>query len=287
VRSLDPYLSRMSLPRVGGCLHWELDGSVGARTAAFYDPYLGEPENRGNILYPKEDLINDVRQAYKKGYQITAHAIGTRAIDQLLDVYEENLKGNADLDNKQRLRIDHFEFPSTSALNRAISDLHLIIVPQPGFNWMNSHFPTMQLYSKYLLPKIVALQNPLKSIIDRGGIICGSSDSPVQSLNPFLQIHGMVNFPIESERISVYEAFRTYTYNGAYATHSELTGGTLSVGKWADFIILSKDPFAIAPTELLNLEVESTYIKGKQIKPFKGSPWKFLLRLLFSKNKKI
>lgn len=284
---LDPYLNQMSSPRVGGCFIWQMDGSVGARTAAFYDPYIGEPDNRGTILYPHEELSNDVQRAYHKGYQITTHAIGTRAIDRVLDVYETILQQNSDLDNKQRLRIDHFEFPSLAAIERAVSKLHVIINPQPGFNWINSHFSSMHMYEKYLNPEIVALQTPLRSIIKKGGIICGSSDSPIQSLNPFLQIHGMVHFPIESERISVYEAFRAYTYNGAYATHSEQTRGTLSVGKWADFIILTKNPFTIASDDLLNLEVKATYINGEHIKPVNGGPWKFLLRLLFSKTKKI
>ncbi|MHA1675235.1 MAG: amidohydrolase [Promethearchaeota archaeon] len=287
VSGLAPYLTGMKSPRVGGCFQWEVDGAVGARTAAFYEPYIGEPENFGAILYPKEELSKYAGQAYRKGFQITAHAIGTRAIDELLDVYEDILKENSDFENTQRLRIDHFEFPSKAALDRAITKLNLIIVPQPGFNWINYNFSSMKLYEKYLKPEIVALQNPLRSIVERGGIICGSTDSPIQSLNPFLQIHGMVNFPIENESLSVYEAFRTYTYNGAYATHSEKTRGTLAVGKWADFIMMEENPFTVAKESIIDLKVNSTYIGGKLIKPMKGGPWKFLMRLLFSKNKKI
>ena len=287
VVAITPYLKFMASPRVGGCMNWEIDGSVGARTAAFYDPYLSEPENRGSILFPQEQLLQDVSAAYAKKFQITAHAIGTRAIDELLQVYEEVLKRNSDMKNRYRFRIDHFEFPSKKAIERAIQDLNLIIVPQPGFNWINAHFPSMHLYEKYLKPDIVALQNPLQSITTLGGIICGSSDSPVQPLNPFLQIHGMVNFPIETERLSVYEAFRTYTYNGAYASHSELTRGTLSVGKQADFIVLTENPFEIESHRLLNLKVHSTYIAGKKITAFKGGPLKFFFQLLFSKRKLI
>jgi len=170
-------VKKMRKSRVGGCGAWELDGAVGARTAAFYDPYLGEPDNTGAILYPHEELLRDTRKAYKEGFQITSHAIGTRAIDHLLDVFDQVLTENNDLENKQRLRIDHFEFPTKDAIKKAIVKLNLLVVPQPGFNWINTNYPGMQTYEKYLKPEIVALQNPLKTIIDMGGKICGSTDS--------------------------------------------------------------------------------------------------------------
>ena len=277
---------KMRTPRVGGCGAWELDGAVGARTAAFYEPYLGEPYNTGAILYPHEELLRDSRKAYKKGFQITSHAIGTRAIDQLLDVFEQVLTENNDLENKQRLRIDHFEFPTKDAIKRAIGKLNLLVVPQPGFNWINTNFPGMQTYEKYLKPEIVALQNPLKTIVDMGGKICGSTDSPIQSLDPFLQIHGMVNFPVESERISVYQAFRTYTYNGAYATFEEDRRGTLSLGKFADFIVFDENPFEISPDQLINLKVNATYIQGKIVSKIKMGRWAFFLKLLSRKGEK-
>jgi len=101
---------------------------------------------------------------------------------------------------------------------------------------MDENFPGMGTYRKYLKPEIVDMQIPLKTIYEMGGIICGSSDAPVQDISPFLQIHGMVNFPIVNERLSVYQAFRTYTYYAAYATFEENIRGTLSEGKLADFV---------------------------------------------------
>ena len=284
---LDSLIPYMRSPRIGGCGDLCVDGAVSAKTAAFYQPYLDDPENNGEILYPYPELVQDLKKMHKKGAQATIHAIGTKALDHLINAMDETLKDAGDTANKHRFRIDHFEFPSKEAITRAITDLNLIVVPQPGFNWVDYNYPGMQLYENYLPPEVLELQNPLRSILDKGGIICGSSDSPVQPLNPFLQIHGMVNFPIESESISVYEAFRTYTYNGAYATFEEDTRGTLEKGKEADFIVLDKNPFKIPKTELLDLKVQETYIDGKKIQRTNSNPWIFLLKTMLRKRKKI
>lgn len=284
IEQLQSIFNKMSSPRVGGCGAWEMDGAVGAKTAAFYEPYKDNPQNKGTILFPREELIEAIQLAQENHVQVTSHAIGTRAIDHLIDAYDTVLTRSQDLHNSLRHRIDHFEFPTKEALDRAITRLNLLIVPQPGFNWINAHYPGMQIYEQYLEPKVIARQNPLKSIWNLGGIICGSTDSPVQDLNPFMQIHGMVNFPIENERLSVYQALRTYTYNGAYATHEEESRGTLSVGKSADFIFLSEDPFLISPDKLEFLRVHKTFIDGIEISPNHKSPLSYLFSLLLRRS---
>lgn len=278
---------KMLFPRAGGCGHWEIDGAVGAQSAAFYDDYKNQLGNKGTILYPMDLLIKDLDRAYSLGYQITSHALGTRAIDHLLEAIQKVFLKHNDKSNKLRWRIDHFEFPSHKAIQLAIRELKLLIVPQPGFNWIDANYPGMQTYDKFLEPEIVALQNPLRTIIRNGGIICGSSDSPVQDMNPFLQIHGMVNFPIQSEQISVYEAIKTYTYNAAFSNFEEQTRGTLTEKLSADFIILDQDPFSIPKSDLLNIKVNSMYIKGKCIKPKKKGILHLLKCVLFRKSPKI
>ncbi|MBN2157219.1 MAG: amidohydrolase [Candidatus Lokiarchaeota archaeon] len=287
ISKLSPFFRKMRTKRIGGCGAWDMDGAVGAKTAAFDIPYRGEPNNYGSLLLTKEDLLPLMRKAHSLGAQITSHAIGTRAIDELIAAYSQLMEEFNDTDNKYRHRIDHFEFPSKDAVEKAINKLGLLVVPQPGFNWIDANYPGMNTYQKYLEQEVVKRQTPLKTIIETGGIVCGSSDSPVQYLDPWLQIHGMVNFPIESERISVYEALRTYTYNGAYATFEEDERGTLELGKCADFIILPKDPFQISPTELLNIVVSQTYINGKKMKKTCYKPMKFFLKLIFNPSKKL
>lgn len=283
---LTPIVPSLRTPRIGGCGILCIDGAVSAETAAFYQPYNDAPENYGELLYPYEELVSDIRKSHEKGYQYTVHAIGTRAIDHTLNAMEEVLQEADDTTNKHRFRIDHFEFPSKEAIQRAI-DNKLILVCQPGFNWIDHNYPGMQLYEAYLPPEVWALQIPLRTIVEKGGIICGSSDSPVQSIDPFLQIQGMVNFPIENESLSVYEAFRTYTYNGAYATFEEDTRGTIEVGKQADFIVLDKNPFKIPRNEIKNLQVLETYIDGEKMSLSNSNPWIFMLKTMLKAKKKI
>jgi len=283
---LTPIVPSLRTPRIGGCGILCIDGAVSAETAAFYQPYTDDPENFGELLYPYEELVSDIRKSHEKGYQYTIHAIGTRAIDHILNAMEEVLQEADDTTNKHRFRIDHFEFPSKEAVQRAI-DNKLILVCQPGFNWIDHNYPGMQLYEAYLPPEVWALQIPLRTVVEKGGIICGSTDSPVQSLDPFLQIQGMVNFPIENESLSVYEAFRTYTYNGAYATFEEDTRGTIKVGKQADFIVLDKNPFKIPRNEIKDLQVLETYIDGEKMCLSNSNPWIFMLKTMLKTKKKI
>ncbi len=291
-----PFIKKLTYPRIGGCNAWEMDGSIGSRTASFYEPYADQPQNYGKCYYSPEEVERYVFAAHEKGFQITSHAIGTRGIENILSAYEKALlvgkipvsshsdNKKADYYNPYRHRIDHFEFPTREQTARALH-CGLVITTQPGYSWMDETF--QKAYRKYLTPEQFHRQIPLKSIMEQGGILCGSSDSPIQHLNPFIQIHGMVNFPIPTERLSVFEALCTYTINGAYATFEEHDRGSLKVGKQADFIILDKDPFTISPNRLSDLKVRATYIKGRKMEDLKMSVISLLIRKLFLPSRKL
>lgn len=281
---LKPYVNNLKYPRLGGCGAWEMDGSVSSKSAAFYEPYKNDMDNYGESYYSVEEIEKYIEKAHSNGYQLTAHAIGPRGIEVLLSSYENVYAKYEEKDNKLRHRIDHFEFPTSEQLDRAIDKLNLIIVPQPGFSWADNQF--QKSYDKYLTDKQYNSQIPLKTIVEKGGILCGSSDSPVQDINPWIQIHGMVNFPIEKEQLSVFQAISTYTYNAAYSTFEENERGTLSIGKWADFIILDRDPFHIPKDSLIDVKVLDTYIQGKNNNKMNYNFTKFMIKSLFSGNKK-
>jgi hypothetical protein len=96
----------------------------------------------------------------------------------------------------------------------------------------------------------------------------------------------MVSFPLEDQRLSVYEALRTYTYNSAFATFEENERGTLKVGKIADFAVLDKNPFEVNPEDIQTIKVIETYINGKRFKPLK-SPWGLLLKAFAAGRSKV
>lgn len=202
-----------------------------------------------------------------------------RAIEHILSAYEEILTGEEE--NTHRHRIDHFEFPRKDQIKR-ITDLGLLITAQPGYSWMDERF--QKAYHQYLTKEQYESQIPLKTIVDAGGIICGSSDSPVQDINPFLQIQGMVDFPLKDQRLSTYEAIKTYTVNGAYSTFEENQRGQLTPGMAADFIIMDRDPFKTSPEQLTRISVQETWIDGKKIEKKMYSTFGFLFRALLRKR---
>jgi predicted amidohydrolase YtcJ len=272
------YVPRMTRPRIGGCGSWEVDGAIGSRTAAFDESYADDPNCFGKTYYDPMQLTEMLRATEGYGFQTSSHAIGTRGIEQILQAYE-TVGTSADL----RARIEHFEFPNEDQTRRAIQDMHLVISVQPGYTWIDSKY--QKSYDKYLRPEQYNRQIPLKTISEMGGILCGSSDSPVQHLNPFLQMQGMVNYPLEEQRLSVYQALRTYTYNGAFATFEEADRGTLAIGKIADFAVLNHDPFTIDKDKIIELKAEQTFIDGKLARQMNMGTLEFLVKGFLHRHK--
>jgi len=279
-----PLAPVMLKPRVGGCGSWEMDGSVSSHSAAFYTDYVDAPGNQGKCYYTLEEILPAIRTAQERGFQITAHAIGPRGIELILTAFETVLNENGDKHNRLRHRIDHFEFPTNEQLRRA-ANLGIIITVQPGFSWMDEKF--QKSYHSYLSRDQYESQIALKTFSRLGGIICGGSDSPVQHQNPFIQIHGMVNFPIRNERLSVFEALRTYTLNAAFSTFEEDIRGSIVPGKAADFIIIDQDPFRIDQDSLIDLKVISCFIGGKNRTAIPLTAAKILAGAVFNRKKKI
>lgn len=247
--------------RVGGCLAWEMDGSVSSRTAAFDLDYLDRPDAGRPYRTPDEALAL-VRPFYEAGWQTSAHAIGPRGIESILSAYERLMDADGDDGDSRRLRIDHFEFPRPDQIQRA-GERRLVLPVQPGFAWMDEKF--VHTYEEALAPSVRAAQCPLRSLLDAGCVVALSTDAPVQPLDPFVQIAGAVRHPVRSERISVYEALRAYSWAGAYAAFEERDRGTLAVGKYADFAALDADPFEADPDTLHEIRVTGTWHEGRPL----------------------
>lgn len=288
IQYLDPkkigrHLKYLKMGRIGGCAAWEMDGSVSSQTAAFYDEYRSKPGYTGECYYTAEKVESLVEAAHDAGFQITSHALGPRAIETLLSAYEKVLAKKGDKENRRRHRIDHFEFPTDDQVKRAVASGILLAV-QPGFSWFDEKY--QKGYRKFLSDKVFEMQVPLKKIVSLGGMLLGGSDSPVQHFNPFLQIQGMVSFPLPEQRLSVYEALRTYTCNAAYSTFEENERGTLKEGKIADFAVLDKNPFEIETEEIQTVKVLDTYMNGQVCKPI-TSPWSLVLKALLGLRSKV
>jgi predicted amidohydrolase YtcJ len=244
------------LTRIGGCLL--IDGSLGSYTAALYESYSDLPESTGVLYWKDEDLNRFIRQAHEAGLQIGVHAIGDRAIDQILNAYEISLRESPRTDHRHR--IEHFLVPTPEAIRRAI-DLGLVLAMQPAFEyfWGGSN----NLYELRLGPERAKRVNPIGSILKKGGRIAGGSDSFVTPMDPLLGIHSAVNHPNEAERIPVYQAIDLFTRTAAYATFDEKEKGEIREGYLGDLVVLAEDPLKARPETIKDIKVLMTVVGGK------------------------
>ena len=280
-----PFRRLQKYPRAGGCGSWELDGSVGSHSAAFYVPFRDTGE-KGHCYYEKSLILSKVKEARQKGIQLSSHAIGEAAIDQIVDCYEQAEKENAgqrDGAGAPLSRIDHFEFPSREAVEK-IKKLPVALTVQPGFSWLDKRY--LKSYEQFLPKEKAEQQIPLKELAEAGVCICGSSDSPVQSMNPYEQMLGMVEFFLPQQSLTPYQALSTYTREPARMLGEEKDSGTLEVGKKADFCVMKKDFCRAEPGEIGEFCAEYMVKDGKRYEQKKGTVWE-LVKMLFRRKKKI
>lgn len=252
------------------------DGSLGSRSAALQEPYSDDPENVGFVVCEQQEFTEKVLQAYEKGFQPAIHAIGDRALDMTLTAIEETLrisreKGMTEEEQKQRLpfRIIHVQMVNPELLER-MKKLPLVLDIQPVFlgtdaRWIEDRIGSKRAEGAYAW----------KTLKDNGFIQTGGSDCPVESFDPIAGIFSAVarcdkdGIPSggygPQEKLSVYEAIEIFTKNVHYATGQQESLGTLEVGKFADLVVLDRDPFMIDEMELKDIKVEQTYIAGKRV----------------------
>jgi len=254
-----PFWKKMSRRRIGGCGDWEMDGAVGSHSAAFYRPYADTGELAA-CYYSQDEVDMAVQRADAEGCQIATHAIGDAAIDRILAAHEK-------LGSKTMHRIEHFEFPTEAAVQKLIDHGNLAITVQPGFSWIDARY--LKSYENYLHSETVLQQVPLKRLYDAGVAVCGSSDSPVQDIDPFLQMLGMTDFCVPGESLSNYEAMRCYTFNPARALEQTMNFGTLEINKEASFFATETD--VLASGHLAGIHALHTFIRGKKLGGNKGN----------------
>jgi predicted amidohydrolase YtcJ len=217
------------------------DGSLIGRTAAMRDDFAGEPGNRGYFQLPEDELATTIRRAHAAGWQIATHAIGDRAVETVLDAYATALAAHPRPDHRHR--IEHCGVLPPEDVAR-VAGLGLIPVPQGRF--VTEIGDGMRAA---LGPERADWCYRLRSFVDAGCVLPGSSDRPVVSGAPLLGLVDMVRRRTSGghllgpdERLTPAQALRAYTYGSAYAAFREHDLGTLAGGKLADFAVLSADP---------------------------------------------
>ncbi len=251
------FTTRLGFEHLGGCIL--IDGSIGSYTAALDQDYVGQRGQRG-ILYEKtRPLEQFVEEAHVAGVQLAFHAIGPRAIEQVLDAYERALHRHPRWDHRHR--IEHFELATDDQIARA-RDLGVVLSMQPAFE----HFwggPDGMYASR--LGDDWRRTNRFRSILERGLRIAGGSDTNVTPPEPLLGIHAAVNLPNEEQRLTAAEALRMMTIDAAWAGFNERRHGSISPGKEASFVVLDRDLLAVPPHEIRNVQVMETWSRGRRV----------------------
>lgn len=250
------------------------DGALGSRTGATFEPYEGEPGNRGIVVTGKEDLIKFASKASLSGLTCAIHAIGDRAVHDVLDAYEAVRKVEQEEGlsaNNRRHRMEHVQLIHPDDAGR-LGRLGIIASMQPIHATSDMHMADQYWGKRATYSYNWRLQ------LDHGAILAFGSDAPVESINPFLGIHaavtrcrldgspGLMGWRSENNgRLTVHEALHAYTVGPSYAAGLDGKLGRLVPGYLADFLVLNQDIFSVDPMEIADTKPVSVMIGGKWV----------------------
>jgi predicted amidohydrolase YtcJ len=251
-----------------------MDGALGPHTAAMFQPYIGEEDNRGILNLDGEELFDFGRQAAQVGLGLTVHAIGDRANHEVLNAYEQ-LRRYEKENNLPALRhrIEHVQVIHPDDAPR-LGRLNIIASMQP------IHATSDMLMADALWGERSRLAYAWRTQRDYGARLALGSDAPVESPNPFWGLHAAVTrrradgspspdgwYP--EQKLSMTEALEGYTLGPAYAAGMENRLGRLAPGYLADLIVLgtSQDPFQCDADELLQMQSSATMVGGEWVYP--------------------
>ncbi len=249
--------------RISG-LKFFFDGAISARTAAVTEEYLNKPGFYGVMATTREIATEKIMSAYKKGYRISAHANGDRAIAMYLDIMEE-AQAKYPRDDPRNRDI-HCTVITTELVDRIKK---LEILPTIFGPYVYYHGDKLiPAFGEERLERMFAA----RSFLDAGVKIAAHSDHPCAPYPPLMAIHGLVNRktkagrPIgSSQKVSVTEALRIYTVNAAYQQLDEDKLGSLEEGKLADMVVLGEDILTVPTERIKDITVDMTIIDGQVV----------------------
>ena len=248
------------------------DGAMGSRGAALLEPYSDDPNNTGLLLSAPAHIRDVAERALKAGFQVNTHAIGDRGNRVVLDAYEAALRTTPTADH--RFRVEHAQTLSYDDIPRFAQ---LGVIPS-----MQASHQTSDMYwiGKRLGPTRLLGAYAWRSLLNSGVIIPNGSDFPVENVNPLISFHAAIarqdanDWPaggwLPEQRMTREEALRSMTLWPAQAAFQEKELGSLTVGKYADFVMLDQDIMRVPAELVLRTRVIATYVGGKEV--FRAAP---------------
>jgi len=240
-----------------------VDGGFTGPAAYTREPYLNQGDYRGYLNMPEDELISLLNEVHDAGWQMGIHAIGDAAIELVVDILSSTLERNPRPDHRHYL--NHFTMRPPEATMEKMAEHGIHITQQPNF--------TYTLEGRYVANLDgwrLEHNNPIRSPMDHGITVAISSD--ILPIGPLVGIYAAVARKGMSgrvfgadEAITIEEAVRGYTLTGAYMNFDETKKGSLEPGKFADMIVLSEDILTLDPAQIMDIDIEQTWLGGELV----------------------
>lgn len=252
-----------------GAMKMSIDGGITGCNAAFYEPYVHEPDNRGVIRIPQETLDELVGQLHRAGLQCMVHAIGDRAADMVLDTYEKTLAAFPRKNHRHRIEHQPSLGEKEATVKRIDRMKKLGVIPVPNVG-LDTYYMGDTLI-EVLGAKRMQMTCAFKTLIKRGFKPTNGTDAPgYVPVDPLREIWAcatrtrMAGGQLTPEECtSVIDAIRIHTIYAAYAEFAEDRKGSIEPGKLADLVVLAEDPLTVQPRRIKDIKVDYTIVDGK------------------------
>jgi predicted amidohydrolase YtcJ len=243
------------------------DGALGSRGALMHEDYSDQPGNRGLAVSSEDHLLDQTRRAARAGFQVATHAIGDLANTRMLDIYEKVTR-EQNLEDP-RFRIEHAQILRPVDIPR-FAELGVIAAMQPvhctsDMDWAGKRVGEERLAGAYAW----------RTLLESGARLCWGTDFPVERVSA---LHGLYSARTRThhdgtpaggwrpqETVDARTALELYTVGSAHASHLEEELGRIEPGYLADLTVLSGDPVACRPAELLDMQVLATIVNGEVV----------------------
>ncbi|HTA40767.1 MAG TPA: amidohydrolase [Candidatus Acidoferrales bacterium] len=242
------------------------DGALGSRGAALLAPYSDDPSNVGLVVTPGAHMQEVAERALRAGFQVCVHAIGDRGNRIVLDAYEGALRAVPAAD--PRFRIEHAQVIALDDIPRFAK---LGIIP----SMQSTHQISDMAWAQARLgPDRIQGAYAWRRLLDTGVIIANGTDAPVEAVSTLRTFHAAVTRQNESnvppggwypdQRMTREEALKSMTIWAAHANFQEKILGSITPGKYADFVVMDRDWLTVPPEEIMGTRIQSTYLSGKR-----------------------
>ena len=253
-----------------GALKTYTDGSLGATTAYFFEPYTDAPGTHGLLSDEMQDIARErerIQKADAAGLQVCAHAIGDQGISTMLDLFSEVEKANGPRD--RRFRIEHAQHMAAKDFDR-FAQLKVIASVQPYHAIDDGRFAERRIG-----PERIKTTYAFRTFLNHGVRLAFGTDWYVAPLSPMWTVYAAVTRAtlddknpggwVPEQKLTVQEAVEAYTMGSAYAEFEENEKGSITPGKLADMVLLGDDIFEIAPAKIKTVQVELTVVGGRVV----------------------